>query len=225
MKLELWNKQFGRLTCLFPLDERDKSRVVIWWCKCNCGNEKKISTKSLKSLKSLKSPKPGSGSDSRSCGCFRNERARELKLKHGPSKTTEYFILRGILNRCSNINHKSYKNYGARGISYDPRYNGQNGIHNFIDDMGMRPSKKYSIDRIDGSKGYYKENMRWATHKEQQRNRRNNKLLKYKGQEKPACIWAEEYNIDNILLYARLRRGWSIEKALTKPKGKWKQKI
>lgn len=70
--------------------------------------------------------------------------------------------------RCNNSNRKDFQNYGGRGITYDPHWE---VYANFRKDMGSRP-EGHSLDRIDNSKGYFKDNCRWATAEEQNRNRR-----------------------------------------------------
>jgi len=84
----------------------------------------------------------------------------------------------------------------------------------FLKDMGERP-KNMTLDRIDNSKSYCKKNCKWATTKEQQRNTRQNRFIKYKGKALCLAEWAENYNINVATLSKRLKEGWSVEKALT----------
>jgi len=99
---------------------------------------------------------------------------------HGHNKrgerTTEYEIWAGIRKRVNNDNDKLYPYYGGRGITYDPRWE---DFSTFLADVGYRPSKEHSLDRIDNDKGYFASNVRWATREEQARNRRNN--IPYEG--------------------------------------------
>lgn len=82
--------------------------------------------------------------------------------------TPGYESWHAMKQRCR-ANRPDYKKYyGDKNISYDPRWE---SFDNFIEDMGLRPSDKHSLDRIDNNKGYYKENCRWATPMQQMRNR------------------------------------------------------
>lgn len=92
---------------------------------------------------------------------------------HGMSETRDYKNWRGIIDRCCNSNYHAFKYYGGRGITVCDEW--KNSFLAFYRDMGTRPSKEHSIDRIDNNKGYSKENCRWATKTEQSRNTRINK--------------------------------------------------
>lgn len=104
----------------------------------------------------------------RSCGC----------LNHKLSKTNEYKIWVAMRSRCSCVTGSSYKNYGGRGIRVCERWN---SFTNFLSDMGPRPSKNHSIDRINNDGNYEPSNCRWATWKEQQSNRRTSYKILYGG--------------------------------------------
>lgn len=88
-----------------------------------------------------------------------------------------YQIWKGIKQRCNNPKNSAYKNYGGRGIKLCERWN---LFTLFVEDMGMRPDKKSSIDRIDNNKGYYKENCKWSTRSDQNRNKRNQRRSGFK---------------------------------------------
>lgn len=83
-----------------------------------------------------------------------------LHKKHGMVNSIEYSSWSGMISRCKNKNSTSYEKYGGSGIQVCERW--LKSFSNFYEDMGERPGLQYSIDRIDGSKGYYKENCRWA---------------------------------------------------------------
>jgi len=104
--------------------------------------------------------------------------------------------------------------YAGRGISICERWQ---QFENFIEDMlpSMPKGNDVSIERIDNEQGYYKENCRWATVKEQARNRRTTVFVKYKGKEYPLAELAEIHDIPYRLFYKRVRiSGWSVERAL-----------
>lgn len=94
------------------------------------------------------------------------------------SNTVEYFTWYGMKSRCENPKATGYKNYGARGIRVCVRWR---SFLNFIEDMGERPSRFHSLDRIDNDKNYSPKNCRWATMKQQAYNRRQpNRAFKNK---------------------------------------------
>jgi hypothetical protein len=126
-------------------------------------------------------------------------------------------ILEGMKGRCYHKGSKKYRNYGGRGIKVCDRWRGVGGLRNFIDDMGTIPGPEYSIDRIDNDGDYSPENCRWATHKEQCRNTRVNRVIEINGEKKCVTEWAEIYNINIGTLFKRLNTGWDPLKAVTTP--------
>lgn len=92
---------------------------------------------------------------------------REL---HGLRNTREYKIWSDMRQRCQNPNRNDYARYGGRGIVVCDRWN--NSFMAFYEDMGIRPSNKHSIDRIDCDGDYEPSNCRWATTTQQSRNRK-----------------------------------------------------
>ena len=105
-------------------------------------------------------------------------------LKHGfANKMKLYSVWKGMRQRCNNPNEKAYNNYGGRGINICDRWN---NFVNFLKDMG-EPEEGMSIDRINNDLGYFKENCRWATKKEQANNRRTNKNYEFTLKAKGSC--------------------------------------
>jgi len=96
--------------------------------------------------------------------------------KHNKQNEDEYRIWAAVKSRCLNKKSSNYKYYGGRGITICERW--RNSFQNFWDDMGPRPNKDYSIDRINNDKGYSKENCRWTDKTEQARNQRLSSLNK-----------------------------------------------
>lgn len=110
-----------------------------------------------------------------------------------------FAIYHGIKNRCYNKNLPTYDRWGGRGIRMSKAW--YNSFEQFVKDMGERPSKKHSIDRIDNNKGYNKLNCRWATAKEQGNNQRTNIKIEYDGNVRSLAETAEYINIPYHTLY------------------------
>jgi hypothetical protein len=204
--LDITGEKFGRLTALRRLGS--KSGQSRWECECECGTIKSYALYQIKSGKT------------QSCGCLQKELTIARSTIHGHSKREEmtdtYNIWCGIKARCFNENEPAYKNYGARGITMCDRWN--DSYESFLEDMGERPSKKHSIDRIDNEKGYEPGNCKWATRAEQARNNRRNVWIEYNGQKKTLCDWADELNIKRATLcYRIVKAGWDVERAFTTP--------
>jgi len=121
-----------------------------------------------------------------------------------------------MIQRCTNPDFPEYEHYGGRGITVCERWH---DFANFLADMGERPSSKYSIDRFPDNNGNYEaENCRWATSREQGRNKRTNRIIEAFGRKQLLCEWAEETGLSPTLITARMGRlGWSIERALSTP--------
>lgn len=138
--------------------------------------------------------------------------ARDSKGKftptHDKSYTREYNIWGNMIYRCTNPNSHLYINYGGRGIKVCKSWL---SFENFITDMGQRPSEKHSLDRIDVNKEYSKNNCRWASPKEQARNRRNNIRYCVDGENLTAAEISEKYDISLYAIQKRIYRGQSID--------------
>lgn len=127
----------------------------------------------------------------------------------------EYVIWLGIKARCFNKNDPAYPNYGGRGITMSEEWIGS--FKNFYEDVGPRPSDEYSIDRYPNNNGNYEPgNCRWATRKEQARNRRNSKIVFYKNRSMTVAEAAELSNIDESCIRYRLNKGYPLDKLFEK---------
>ena len=127
------------------------------------------------------------------------------------TKTKTYAVWRHMRERCQNRTHQCYNDYGGRGISVCIQWE---IFTNFLLDMGEVPTGR-SIDRIDNDGDYCPKNCRWATQKQQCRNRRYNRFITYNGKTATCAEFAEIYGVDNGLLWGRIfQRGWDIERAL-----------
>lgn len=179
---------------------------VAWLCKCDCGTERIVSGIGLRR------------GTSNSCGCLKNELSSKRERIHGLSKTREYNSWRGIRERCINPACKEFHRYGGAGILMDPAW--ASSFEKFLEDMGRAPTPKHTVDRINGRLGYSKDNCRWATMKEQARNRKDNVLLTALGETKLLCEWIEDARclVGGVTLQARIQRyGWKPEDAIITP--------
>ena len=188
---DLTGKKFGRLLVLCR--EKRTDRGAVWKCVCDCGKE--ITTREYSLL----------SGHTKSCGC----RRKEFGIKHGYSSDIFYRYWRCMMSRCYKTNNASYPFYGGRGIYVCDDW------HEFKKFRAWAEASNYAdgktLDRVDVEKGYSPENCRWATKKEQARNRRNNVM--YKG--KSLAEWAENVGLPYWKVYNRIRNnGWPIEEAL-----------
>lgn len=198
--IDLAGRRFGRLIAQERASNHPSGRSPRWLCLCDCGKPTLVIANHL-----LRG-------DTKSCGCLQAELTSARKTKHGASHSPEYEAYRAAKYRCQVPGNKSYSRYGGRGIEFKFV-----SFESFLDEVGQRPSDKHSLDRIDNSLGYEPGNVRWASPQEQQRNRRNNVLLTFQGKKQCVAAWAEELGICRRLVTHRLRRGWSVEDALTRP--------
>lgn len=135
---------------------------------------------------------------------------------HNLRGTPEYNSWMNAKARCHNENHPRYKDWGGKGIKVCDEW--LYDFERFYRDMGPRPDPSYSLDRKDGTKGYCKENCRWASKKEQSVNRPSwVNEISFNGQTKTITDWAIELGISRRSLYERLQK-WPIERALSERK-------
>lgn len=121
----------------------------------------------------------------------------------------------GMIARCTRPSAPAFPRYGGRGITVCDRW--RESFENFLTDMGPKPSPAHSLDRIDNDGPYSPENCRWATAKEQSRNKRTNFLLTIDGATKTVAEWAELFGVDPHRAYHRLHSGWDPVRAFTTP--------
>jgi hypothetical protein len=212
----LTGQKFGRLSPIQYLGT-DKHYNGYWLCQCDCGNILPVRTNSLTTGKS------------KSCGCYRNDNNRSnvidrnSNFKHGLVNSSLYHSYDNMIQRCYNPNREDYYLYGGRNITVCDEW--KDDINSFFEwafengyDSKHRP--KLSLDRKDPNGNYEPSNCRWCTNKEQQNNRRNNRLFTYAHYKFTASQWAEITGINSLTIIARVDRGWSVEDALTIPTGK-----
>ena len=191
------NKEYGSWTVL-TVELQNRSRNNECLCRCKCGTVKPVREQNL--IRGL----------STNCGCERDKKTGNRFRKHGESRgnrTPEYIAWRGMITRCTNKNERSYADYGARGILVCERWTGCDGYKNFLADMGRRPGPGYSIERKENNGNYEPSNCRWATAKEQARNKRSNRIIEANGQTRCLAEWAEQLRLDARVIQALIRRG------------------
>ena len=140
------------------------------------------------------------------------------RLKHGHHRrsatTPEYRAWCLMIMRCTNPATKSFKHYGARGVSICSRWR---QFENFFADMGRKPSPTHSLDRINNNGDYEPSNCRWATSRQQQANRRSNRPITAFGETMNMQDWCRRIGINQATFWCRLDRGWSAERAVSEP--------
>lgn len=198
---DLTGQRFGRMAVV-EFAGQDSRRRSLWLCRCDCGNTKVVQGYSL-------------GKYTVSCGCLQRETASKTFKKHGQRKSRLYNIWIGIKDRCNNETNGMYYLYGARGISVCEEW--EHDFQAFFDwSMANGYREGLSLDRRDNYGPYSPENCRWATQKEQQNNRRNNRVVEHNGKSQTIAAWAEEIGINYGTLYKRVvLLGWDLERALT----------
>jgi hypothetical protein len=192
----LVGRKFGQLTVLSESEEEFPMRK----CVCDCGEVV------LRSIASLKSENP-------MCLPCSLRGAWEAKRTHGMWQTPEYRAWAHIKDRCFNPSTIEFHNYGGRGITMCEEW--RNSFADFLRDVGLRPSKKHSIDRINNDGNYEPGNCRWATKKQQVRNTRKNVYFTHNGVTKLLIEWSEDVGMSPYTLAYRIKAGWSSEKVLS----------
>jgi len=163
-----------------------------------------------------------------SCGCYNREQAAALAKRravHGRSNTHEHRHWWQMVRRCVDPAFIMFERYGAQGVRVAAEWQGAQGFIRFLEHVGEAPSDKHTLDRIDGEGDYVPGNVRWATPKEQGRNRRDNRLLTAFGRTQCVAAWAEEVGLNDTTILARLKRGLSHEEAISRPLERRRRKM
>lgn len=198
------NSVFGWLTVLRNVQRND------WLCRCECGVE--VVVKGFKLL----------SGNNKSCGCLKRSVLGDATRTHGMANSRvkgyssrAYGVWQAMRDRCSNPNRKDYYRYGGRGISVCERW--ARSFEAFLEDMGEPPAG-LTLDRIDNDAGYFKENCKWATRKEQVLNSTQVKHIVLDGTTRPLSEWLQQHGLSKYTYYRRKRAGLTDEEALKKEK-------
>jgi hypothetical protein len=208
----LLHQTFHRLTAIEYIGHYT-SGGALWKWQCTCGETPTLPASAVKS------------GNTKSCGCFQSETQASRATTHGMTGTPEHQAWKDLMARCFTVTHKMYKHYGERGITVCV---GLRVFENFFVLVGLRPSPKLSIDRINNNGNYscgkceqcvaegWVMNLRWATWKQQRRNTRQNRLIEMSGETLCLAEWANRYGVNSSTLRGRLERGLSLADAIMK---------
>lgn len=202
MLLDLTGERFGRLVAVEKLASRNG--LVYWRCICDCGVEKATAGKRLRN---------GTAS---SCGCLVRESLcsrNSANARHGMTGTPTWISWDAMIQRCTNSNHKSFKDYGGRGIEVCQAWL---SFDAFFADMGERPAET-TLDRSDTNGNYEPSNCRWATSQVQGNNKRSSVVIEHNGRAQTLIQWAREAGIGPKTFMYRIKKGWPMKDALTFP--------
>lgn len=203
-------QRFERLVILryaYTVRRPSGQNAQYWLCQCDCGSD----------------PKPVSWSNltSRcivSCGCRNRENlctsGRQITIGR-PKKL--FWCWQNLIRRCLDQTNEAWHNYGGRGITVCAEWERSFDVFR---EWAIRNEWQpgLEIDRINVNGNYEPSNCRWVTDEEQNRNKRNNRLVTIDGREQCVAAWADEIGIPHSLVFSRLHRGWDPVEALTTPK-------
>lgn len=196
IKKDYAGQKFNKLTVV-EFVERRKGHMY-WLFACDCGGSRVTRIDHVR------------GGATKSCGCLLNTD----KITHGETNSRLYGIYHKMKSRCLTKTDKAYIRYGGRGITICDEWH--NDFVVFRDwALANGYTDALTLDRQDNNGNYEPSNCRWATNTMQANNRRSNCLISYKGTTLNIAQWAEKQGISRAALYARLRRGMPIERALT----------
>jgi hypothetical protein len=197
----LVNGRLSQIGQAFVIRKKQPSTVAVF--KCECGEKVVTSTSKVRT------------GMTKSCGCLAIEILIDKSTKHGMTKKgvsrKTHNAWNAMIQRCINCKVESFSNYGARGITVCDEWM---SFEAFLEDMGVAP-EGLSIDRIDGTKGYFKSNCRWADNATQALNRRTTIKVTIDGQEKSVSNWCIINKLNRSTVHNRIKSGWDIERAVT----------
>lgn len=196
------NVIFNRLTAISLIERDYKENNHLWLFQCSCGKQHKAKIKNVRN------------GNTSSCGCLQSEILVKRNTVHGLSKKypLAYRSWKDLRQRCTNPNHKDFKDYGGRGIFVCEEWN---SFEVFFNDMQER-TKNQSIDRINVNDGYHAKNCRWADGVQQAQNKRNNNNVIVNGKLIAITQLARDCGVDRKTIAYRLKIGKTIDEAISK---------
>lgn len=202
--LDLTGQRFGRLTVIERTGTATDGQKT-YLCKCDCGNEKVITSGNLRS------------GHTTSCGCasskITSQRNRDNAV-HGGCGTRLYGIWIDMRSRCNYEKSINWHLYGGRGIKVCEEW--QNDFSVFREwALENGYADGLQLDRIDNDGNYEPSNCKWSTRSEQGNNRRTCKYITIGNETKTISEWCDITGVDRMTAYSRIRRGWNAERAVT----------
>lgn len=203
-KKDFIGEHFGYIEILEKTNKR-KNNYIVYKCKCHkCHN---IVEKTLEHLSTRKKQ----GKNNMTCGCY--DRHHNNLYKNGMGDTRLVHIYSNMKARCYNKNNPAYKNYGGRGIKMcDEWLSSSDNFYNWA--LNNDYNDNLTIERINVDGNYEPSNCKWITKEEQALNKRITAKLTFDNKTERLVELAKKYNIPYCTLYTRIRRGWSVERAL-----------
>lgn len=202
--ISLIGQKFGLLTV--TKRAANKGHHVYWDCQCDCGNKTTVGAYHL------------SAGATKSCGCTN-------RTQNGLSMTREYDIWARMLRRCYCEKNDNYRYYGGVGTYVCQRW--RESVSAFVEDMGIAPTAKHTIDRIN-TNGHYTcgkceeckanqqpANCRWTTKDVQSRNQKSNRYYTHDGKTLILKDWARLTGIKYLTLWNRLNIGVPFAEAIS----------
>ena len=183
--------RFGTQTILGVTERQDAHGRHYWTARCDCGRVHEVLIRDVKR--------------NTSCGCRKNATIAAKRRAHGMSKHPAWAVWQGMKQRCTDPNHKAWKNYGGRGITVCDRW--LHSFEAFWADMGLTYQPGLDIDRRDNDAGYTPENCRWVTRKVQNNNRRTNIKINTPRGRMTVAELADQTGINRTTLYYRVAHG------------------
>lgn len=202
--IDLTGQRFGSLLVIERTADYispSGNKTARWLCKCVCGCTTSVNGTDLRR-------------GTKSCGCLQKKASKEYHTKHGKCNTRLYRIWKGIIVRCTNPKHHSYKLYGAKGITVCDEWRKFESFLKWSVANGYNDA--LSIDRIDNSQGYCPSNCRWTTTTVQANNTSRNHYVTFRGETHTLIEWSRITGISYNTLRDRINNlKWDAEKALT----------
>lgn len=203
VKIDLTGHKYGKLTVL-RIDTDIPGKKKKWLCKCECGNETIVSGSNLRD------------GHTKSCLKCGYESTKKAITKHGQSHTKLFYVWNSMKSRCENQKNKSYKDYGAKGISVCEEWHDSVNFFEWALRNGYKEGLE--IDRIDVNGNYEPSNCRWINRLENANNKTNNKYISHNGETKTLAEWSRFYDVNYKNLSRLLIKGYSMNDAIKRIK-------